>query len=198
MMKKHLIRALFMLALTTIALTATASAAGKGFYPDGKIKWEYLFQDGEISEAKWYNEAGQLVSREIYAAGQPEKTEGYRPDGTLEWQVRQLGENRQEVTRFNETGLITIRHQTLGGQPDGEYVTFYTDGPVDFDSGAQAKQSVTYRQGVLEGPARTFFSSGQVEHEFAYSNGEVEGIYRTYSPEGQLLSEYFFSAGQLQ
>ena len=190
MIKREIFLTFFLLAVAAVTLTTSVWAGGKGFYPDGQIKWEYLFQDGEISEAKWYNEAGQLISREIYASGSPEKTEGYRLDGSLEWQVRQLENGHQEVTRFDDSGKATARYQTVDGQSDGEYTTFFADG--------QPKQTVTYRQGVLEGPARTFFNSGQMEHEFSYSNGEVDGIYRTYSAEGKLLSEYTFSAGQLQ
>jgi antitoxin component YwqK of YwqJK toxin-antitoxin module len=190
MIKREIFLTFFLLVLATGTLTTDAWAGGKGFYPDGQTKWEYLFQDGEISEAKWYNEAGQLVSREIYASGQPEKTEGYRPDGSLEWQLRILADNRREVVRFDETGQISTRYQMVDEQPDGEYSTFFADG--------QTKQTVTYSQGVLDGPARTFFNSGQVEHEFSYSSGEVNGTYLTYSADGKLLSEYTFSAGELQ
>jgi antitoxin component YwqK of YwqJK toxin-antitoxin module len=190
MIKRQFFLTFCLLVLAAGTLTTNAQAGGKGFYPDGQTKWEYLFQDGEISEAKWYNEAGQLISREIYASGQPEKTEGYRPDGSLEWQVRQLENGHQEVTRFDESSKITARYQTVDGHSDGEYTTFFADG--------QAKQTVTYRQGLLDGSARTFFNSGQVEHEFSYSNGEVDGTYRTFSADGKLLSEYTFSAGQLQ
>ena len=190
MIKRPLCLTLLLLALIASPLTNFAWAEGKGFYADGQLKWEYLFQDGEISEAKWYSEAGQLTSREVYAAGQPEKTEGYRADGSLAWQIRQLADNRQEVTRFDTTGLITNRYQTLDGQTDGESATFYADG--------QPKQTVTYQLGILDGPAKTFFNSGQLEHEFTYRNGEVDGTYRTYTAEGQLLSEYTFSSGQLQ
>lgn len=189
MIKRQLFLTLFITLFVAGSLATTALAAGKGFYPNGQTKWEYLFQNGEISEAKWYNEAGQLVSRETYVSGKPEKTEGYRADGSLEWQLRQLENNQQEVTRFDTSGKITALYQTVDGQPHGEYTTFFADG--------QAKQTVTYQQGTLNGPARTFFNSGQVEHEFTYSNGEVDGIYRTYSSEGKLLSEYTFSAGQL-
>ncbi len=187
-------RQVFLLLLSVVLLTGViavpADAAGKGFYPDGQLKWEYLFVDGEISEAKWYDESGLLVSRETYVAGQKEKNEGYRADGSLEWQVRFLDEGRQEVTRFDVVGQITARYQTVDGLADGDYTTYYSDG--------QEKQVFTYRQGVLEGPARTFFASGQKEHDFAYSNNEVNGVYRTYTIEGTLLSEYTFSAGQLQ
>ena len=178
---------LFISAMLTLNISF---AAAKGFYPDGQLKWEYSFDDGELSEAKWYNESGQLVTREVYTAGQPQVTEGYRPDGSVEWQARTLEENRKEVTRFNEAGQKTALYQTLDNQPDGEYSTFYEDGTP--------KQTVNYQMGVLEGPARTFFPSGQVEHEYTYKNGEIDGTYKTYSEEGTLLTEYTFSAGTIQ
>lgn len=183
---------LLFLALVFIAgsMASTVAAAGKGFYDDGQTKWEYLFEEGVISEARWYSEAGQLISRETYVAGQADKTEGYRTDGSLEWQSKPLEEGRQEVTRFDLDNQKTDLYQTISGQIDGVYTAFFSTG--------QAKQMVTYSQGVLSGPATTFFPSGQVEHEFSYSNGEVDGLYRTYSEEGKLLSEYTFVNGQLQ
>ena len=183
---------LLFLALVFIAgsMASTVAAAGKGFYDDGQTKWEYLFEDGVISEARWYDQAGQMVSREFYIAGELEKSEGYRADGSLEWQTKPLADDHQGVVRFDKNGQMTTLYQTVAGQADGEYKTFYADG--------QEKQKVTYLKGVLNGPATTFFPSGQVEHEFSYSNGEVDGLYRTYSEEGKLLSEYTFLNGQLQ
>lgn len=181
---------LFFFSLSLFLSPVDCLAEGKGFFPGGELKWEYVFQDGAISEAKWYSEEGLLISRELYTDGQTEKTEGYRPDGTLEWQVRKLEGNRQEVIRFDESGQKITKYQTLDDQPDGEHTTFYSDGST--------KQTVTYQMGVLEGPARTYFPNGQTEHEFSYSNGEVDGTYRTYSEAGTLLTEYTFSSGQLQ
>ena len=137
-----------------------------------------------------YIETGQLISRETYVAGQADKNEEYRADGSLEWQVKPLEEGRQEVTHFDLSSQKTDLYQTISGQVDGVYTTFF--------STDQAKQMVTYSQGILNGPATTFFPSGQVEHEFAYSNGEVDGLYHTFSEEGKLLSEYTFVNGQLQ
>ena len=190
MIKRQLFVIFLFLVFTAGSMTSTVSAAGKGFYADGQIKWEYLFEDGVISEARWYDEAGTMVSREIYIAGEVDKTEGYRADGSLEWQSKPLADDRQGVARFDNNGQMTALYQTAAGQADGQYKTFYADG--------KEKQIVTYSQGVLNGPATTFFPSGQVEHEFAYSNGEVDGIYRTYSEQGKLLSEYTFVNGQLQ
>jgi len=190
MIKRPLLLLFLFLVFTAGSMTSTVSAAGKGFYDDGQTKWEYLFEEGVISEARWYSETGELISRETYVDGQADKTEGYRLDGSVEWQVKLLEGGRQEVTRFDLEGQKTELYQTVAGQVDGVYTTFYGTG--------QAKQMVTYSQGVLNGPATTFFPSGQVEHEFSYSNGEVDGLYHTYAEEGKLLSEYTFLNGQLQ
>lgn len=189
-MVKHFIFLSLLILFTAVCAPSHSYAEGKGFYPDGQVKWEYLFEDGKISEAKWYNEAGQLVTREIYTEGQVEITEGYRPDGSLEWQTKKMLDDRQEVTRFDEAGQKSALYQTLDSQPDGEYTVFYADG--------KPKQTVTYQMGIPEGPARTYFPSGQVEHEFFYKNGAVDGAYKTYSENGTLLTEYTFSQGSLQ
>lgn len=189
-MLNHTVFKVFFFFIACMLLACPAWSSGKGFYPDGQIKWEYLFKEGQLQEAKWYSAEGQLVSREIYVDGKAEKTEGYRADGSLEWQIKQLAENRQEVTRIDSEGKVTARYEMLDDQPDGTYTAYFPNG--------QIKQIVTYRNGTLEGPATTFFPSGQKEHEFSYVNGQVDGPYRTYSEVGTLLTEYSFSQGQVQ
>ena len=105
MKKRTLYLVVCFLLLTAGTLATTAWAEGRGFYPDGTLKWEYLFQKGEIREAKWYSEGGELVSREIYVAGKAEKTEGYRADGSLEWQVR----NSKTTARTSPASTRTAR-----------------------------------------------------------------------------------------
>lgn len=190
MLQRHLYYTLLFLMFATTFQATPALAEGRGFYPDGQLKWEYLFQNGEISEAKWYSATGQLVSRQNYVAGQPEQAEGYRTDGSVAWQSKPLAEGRHEITRFNEAGQMVARYQVVDDQPDGEYTTFTAEG--------QPKQTVTYQRGILDGPAKTFYGSGQLEHEFTYRDNQVDGPYRTYSSEGVLLSEYTFSSGKLQ
>ena len=189
-MNKRFSLLVLFVSLSIFCIPGFGISAGKGFYPDGNLKWEALYQDGEKSETKWYSEEGKLVSREIYANGQLELTEGFRADGSLEWQARNVQDNRQEVTRFDVSGQKTTFYQLLDGQPDGEYTVFYADG--------NPRQKVTYQMGVLEGPATTYFPSGQIEHEFSYKNGKVHGSYKTYNEAGTLLTEFEFAAGEIQ
>ncbi|MBW2690685.1 MAG: hypothetical protein JRC99_12225, partial [Deltaproteobacteria bacterium] len=47
MIKRQLFLTLFLTLFAASSLVTTALADGKGFYPNGETKWEYLFQNGE-------------------------------------------------------------------------------------------------------------------------------------------------------
>lgn len=165
-------------------------ADGAGYYPNGQLQWEYLYQDGAVREAKWYDESGRLSARAVFRDGRQILSEGYRGDGALEWQVRELAEGRQEITRFTAGRRPEMRYEAAAGRPDGPSTLFYPDG--------QPRQSVTFRNNTPHGPARTFYANGQIESEYAYRDGQLDGPYRLFSPEGQLTAEHLFDHGQLR
>lgn len=167
-----------------------AAAGGVGYYPNGLIQWEYLYQDGEVREAKWYDEQGWLNARSLFRDGRQTLSEGYRSDGSLEWQARELGEGRQEITRLAPGRRAEMRYEIAGGQADGLSTLF--------SPGGEPRQSVTFRNGVPHGPARTYYANGQVEAEYTYRDGQLDGSYRLYAPDGQLTAEHTFAHGQLR
>lgn len=176
--------------LSLLLLFATAgrvAAGGVGYYPDGAVQWEYLYQDGQAREAKWYDPQGRMTARTLYQDGRQTLSEGYRGDGALEWQARELADGRQEITRFDASRRPVMRYQATAGQADGPSTLFFP--------GGGPRQSVTFRQGVPHGPARTYYDSGQVESEYAYSDGQLDGPYRQYSPAGELTAEHRFEKG---
>ena len=177
------------LLLPLLLAAGPAMAGGTGFYPNGQIQWEYLSQDGQVREAKWYDEQGRLTARSIFRDGHQVMSEGYRSDGSLEWQARELGEGRQEITRFAPGRRTELRYEVAAGQADGPSMLFYP--------GGQPRQSVTFRNGIPHGPARTYYENGQIESEYAYRDGQLDGPYRLFSPEGQLTAEHAFARGQL-
>lgn len=171
-------------------LAGQALAENAGYYPNGKLQWEYLSQDGQVREAKWYDEQGRLQARTTFRDGQQAMSEGYRNDGTLEWQIRYLGEGRQEVTRFSASRLAEMRYDVVDSQTDGPSTVFYPNG--------EPRQMVTFRRGTPDGPARTYYENGQVESSYTYRNGQLDGPYQFYSPEGQLLETRNFANGKLR
>lgn len=176
--------------LLLLCAPAAVLAAAVGYYPNGQVQWEYLYQNGQVSEAKWYDELGRLSARTTFRDGRPVMNEGYRSDGTLEWQSRELAGGRQEVVRFGPGRRAEMRYETADGQPDGPSTLLYPDG--------RRRQLVTFRRGVPHGPAQTFFENGQVENDYAYQDGQLHGPFRIFSPEGQLLAESLYEHGQLR
>ena len=174
--------------LLALLVPTGAAAAGVGYYPDGKVQWEYLFQDGQVREAKWYDPQGRMTTRALYQDGRQILSEGYRDDGTLEWQARELADGRQEITRFGAGRRPTLRYQTRAGQADGPSTLFFPNGTP--------RQTVTFRGGVPSGPAQTFYETGKVESEYAYLDGALDGPCRLFSPEGQLTAEHRFVKGE--
>lgn len=178
------------LLLALLLPAGPALAGGVGYYPNGQVQWEYLYQGGEVREAKWYDELGRLSVRALFREGQQTLSEGYRSDGSLEWQVRELADGRQEITRFAAGRRAEMRYEAVAGRPDGPSTVFYP--------GGQPQQSVTFRNSTPHGPARTFYENGQLESEYAYRDGHLDGPYRLFSPEGRLTAEHLFDHGQLR
>ncbi|TLM60952.1 MAG: hypothetical protein FDZ69_13800 [Deltaproteobacteria bacterium] len=174
--------------LLPLLTAAPARAAEAGYYPNGKLQWEYLSQDGQVREAKWYDEQGRLQARTVFRDGLPALSEGYRADGTLEWQIRELGEGRQEITRLSPTRQPEMRYDVVAGLTDGPSTVFYPDG--------QPRQMVTFRNGIPDGPARTYHENGQVESTYQYRNGQLDGPCQLFSADGQLLAERFYENGR--
>lgn len=176
--------------LLPLLFAGQALAENAGYYPNGKLQWEYLSQDNQVREAKWYDEQGRLQARTIFRDGLQVMSEGYRGDGSLEWQIRYLGEGRQEITRFSLSRQVEMRYDIVDGKADGPSTVFYP--------GGQPRQMVTFRYGTPDGPARTYFENGQVESTYAYRNGQLDGPYQLFSPEGQLLEDRNFVNGKLR
>lgn len=178
------------LALLPGAVAAAEGDEGVGYYPNGRVQWEYLYQHGEVRETRWYDEAGHLAARTLYERGKITVSEGYRADGTLEWRSRMLPDGHQEVTRFDRERRPESRYLLKGDVPDGV--------SMSYDSNGRLRQSVLFRDGVLHGPVQLFAAEGYLESEYAYKDGVLDGVLRRYAADGRLLEEQTYAAGKLQ
>lgn len=53
-----------------------------------------------------------------------------------------------------------------------------------------------YKNGVLDGATKTFYSDGSLKSEFQFLKGLREGTARHYTPEGNLKYEDVYAAGE--
>lgn len=83
-----------------------------------------------------------------------------------------------------ETGRMTLEGLCQNGLQEGEWLYYYPET-------GQVMAEQTFRAGVLDGPARQYYSVGvrQLEIEMHYADGIPHGPYKTYYPNGQLQME---------
>lgn len=163
---------------------------GAGYYPNGRVQWEYLYQQGEVREARWYDESGRLSARTEFNAGQANSSEGYRPDGSLEWRSRNLPDGHTEVTRFDAQRRPETRYLLKGEKPDGVSIFYYPNGRM--------RQTALFRNGILHGPVQLFTEEGYLESEYSYKEGRLDGPMRSYSADGRRIAEWRYADGELQ
>jgi len=171
-------------------IPAVSGEEGVGYYPNGHVQWEYLYQHGEVREARWYDESGRLSARTVFEAGQAGASEGYRPDGTLEWRSRTLADGHTEVTRFDAQRRPETRYLLKGDRPDGVSIIYYPNGRM--------RQTALFRNGTLHGPVQVFAEEGYLESEYSYKEGQLDGVIRSYSATGRLIAEWRYAEGELQ
>ncbi len=62
---RRLLTGALALALLGAPIPALCGQDGVGYYPNGRVQWEYLYQQGEVREARWYDEFGRLSARTL-------------------------------------------------------------------------------------------------------------------------------------
>jgi antitoxin component YwqK of YwqJK toxin-antitoxin module len=109
------------------------------------------------------------------------------------------GRARGLYQEWHENGQPKLLAHLLSGQADIDEKAFLT---WSFDGVSQAwddqgalSATFTYKQGALNGPAETFYSSGEKETVSTYDNGMKEGLEMTYAKNGQVLEQVTFHKG---
>lgn len=164
----------------------------KGIYEDGERTgiWERYREDGTMSSAgryfegrddsvwTFYHDNGNISSRGMRRDGQRHGVVTYHnPDGKVVL---------EKEYRFDE--LVAYRSMT-GGTP-GEWIKFTGNGKIEltYPDGKPA-WSQEYRNGLLHGAHREYYSNGNVFEETLYVDGEREGDTRTFYANGKLKTK---------
>jgi len=105
------------LAVLCLAILLIAPARGftevvEEYWPDGQVKWERNYQDGELDGiSKEYGEDGTVLAEENYENGKKNGTSKlYYPDGTLRMEVNYQDDLKDglETTYLRWDNLKTV------------------------------------------------------------------------------------------
>jgi len=55
-----------------------------------------------------------------------------------------------------------------------------------------------YRNGLLDGPTKTYYSSQALKEEGQYTKGEKSGIWKTYNEDGDVILEEAYGEQEIR
>ncbi|AJY47799.1 hypothetical protein TM49_22355 [Martelella endophytica] len=82
---------------------------------------------------------------------------------------------------FDEAGNIAARTPYKDGEKDGTEVWYWADG--------KTRREITWKDGVLNGPWRSYYQDGKLEAENDHVDGRIDGVERKYHENGKLAAE---------
>ena len=143
-------------------------------YKDGLLDGlDVVYYDGAVKETGHWKEGKQNGLFTLYTTG-----------GILiDYANFEDGERHGLTRQYDpETGGVTHVGNYLHGEMDGRWIEYNPD------TGYILTEQ-TYREGILHGPARQYYSHGQLQIDMNFENGVAQGAYKAYYPDGQLQVE---------
>jgi antitoxin component YwqK of YwqJK toxin-antitoxin module len=143
----------------------------KKYYPNKRIRYEGQFINGkEVGIFKYYS---SLSSEHPTAI-----------------KTFLKGSTKAEVQFFTDKGVLKSTGQMKGKQRIGKWLYFNIDGKT-----LLAEEN--YKEGVLNGVAKTFYFNGKLTEVSFYKNGKLHGNLKRYSDNGVLLDDLNYNKGKL-
>lgn len=97
------------------------------------------------------------------------------------------GEDAQTIEMRDEAGRLLRRISLKDGKPDGEL--------VEFDAAGRVSTRLTFRAGVLHGPA-SVLRDGAPQMEMSYADGFLDGELRSFDTAGRVSAVVRYAAGR--
>jgi len=183
------------------------------FNIDNKVKVDGQYMRGsEAGEWKRYYATGQLDNIGKYIDGEYDSTWTYYfPHGKLSSTIPYQDGKRNGIAKFNSAegtpmlekwydrdNLVSYRTIKSDGQ-FGEWTPFKPDAVIviNYPNGTKAYEE-TFKNGMIEGVKRFYFSSGKIHSEYFYKAGDYEGPYKVYYPNGKLYEKGEYKNDELQ
>ncbi len=191
----------------------------RDFYPNGQLRYEGQFKNDKCKGVfKYYDEQGNLkATNEFDKSGEKALNKTFAPNGRViatgcylnqkkdgEWkyydkvsgQLRLVEDNKEGKVHgwsklFNpNNGALAEETQYVDGQPEGQCRKYSDMGVLIMEC--------RYRNGLLDGPTKSYYPSTALKEEGQYTKGEKSGIWKTYNEDGDVILEESFTPQELQ
>jgi antitoxin component YwqK of YwqJK toxin-antitoxin module len=147
------------------------------YWSIGKIAYQEEYADNLLLEACYYDFLGHLVAS-------IRNGKGFRAlFGKKELQQLQEYDNGQQegcVKVFDEQKNLVSKFSVKNGEKHGEEIDY-------FPSSNQPKLLLTWHEGVLQGPVKTWYEEGQLESQREMSGNQKQGLLTAWYRNGALM-----------
>jgi len=158
----------------------------KTFYPDGTLKEEGFYKDGELNYNKlsyWQN--GKISRKEKFIADYNVYSQEFNQNGTLENTYDYKNKSGKLSTKYNNGSMIHD-FELINGNLNGKYITK--------DVLNNYEQESEFVNGVRNNSTKSYNPNGSILYESNYYSGNENGIEKRYDFAGnmKMTVEYQF------
>lgn len=152
------------------------------YWQEGSIAAEEIYRDGKLESGRYSDASGREV------AG-VKRGEGFRAlfgrSSLAELHEIHGGELSGEVQLFGEGGRLFNSYQVRNGRKHGEEIEYFESG--ERDGRPLPKLSISWYEGVMQGPVKSFYPSGLQESQREMSKNQKNGLLTAWYEDGSLM-----------
>lgn len=135
------------------------------------------YSSGKLQEAFYLSTTGERIATIHEGAGTRLL---FRKEGVYERQEYQKGVQQGKIERFDAQGCLICCYQLKEGLRYGESIDYY---PLT----SQPKILMTWQEGQLQGPTKTWFENGTLESQREMSRNQKNGLLMGWYRNGSLM-----------
>lgn len=151
----------------------------KGYYPNGKLRYEGLFRGEQPSgKVTHYYENGQVKAVMVHNG---RETDAVLYDDKSEVSVsgRYIDRKKEGVWSYRKGEQVLMTESYAENRLSGPAERFFVNGVT-----AERKE---WKEGELSGSWKLFYDSGTLRLEALFRDGKLDGELKSYDPDGRLL-----------
>ena len=153
-----------------------------GYRPNGELLWKEEYSTGVLQNG-WYSGYSEVVHGEGFRA----LFDGEQP---LELQEIRNGVIEGLIKLFNAKGELTSQFSLKNGKKQGEEIVYFER--------EKPKLSISWDEGVLHGPVKTWYRNGQLQSEREMVRNKRSGTLISWYRDGSLMLVEEYENDQLE
>lgn len=147
------------------------------YWENGEVTYRENYEEGRLMEAQYFDLNGKLTSKITQGNGERAL---FGREELHELHTYKNGVQEGEVKVFDSSGHLISLYSVKFGDKHGEEIDY-------FPSSRQPKLLLTWNEGLLQGPVKTWYENGQLESQREMSGNKKNGLLTAWYRNGSLM-----------